>query len=141
MTDALSYSDGFKEYAWEGVLVPSTIIEEPESITVEAIESCSNIAVRRVMLEQYGVARYMIDAQVAPVQEDRFGILLRREMPGEEDLVLLKVINSTAEPDGTFREYFLRVPPHVTSAGQAVACTSVSLWKARISSVAVRRVP
>lgn len=31
--------------------------------------------------------------------------------------------NSTPEPDGTFRDYFLRVPPGMVRAKQAVAWT------------------
>jgi hypothetical protein len=36
---------------------------------------------------------------------------------------MVKVINSTAEPDGTYKEYFLRVPPDVSSAREGVAWT------------------
>jgi hypothetical protein len=120
---ALAYSDGFKEYAWDGVLVPSFVIMEPELITVGTIESMQNIEVRRIMLERYGITKYVQDAEIIPVQEDEFGTLYRREFPGDEALVLLKVINSSPEPDGTFREYFLRVPPDITTARQAVAWT------------------
>ncbi len=40
-----------------------------------------------------------------------------------EPVVAVEVINSTAEPDGTFKRYLLRVPPHVTTARAAVAWT------------------
>ena len=36
---------------------------------------------------------------------------------------MVKVINSTAEADGTHKEYFLRVPPAITTAQEAVAWT------------------
>jgi hypothetical protein len=35
----------------------------------------------------------------------------------------VKVINSTAEPDGTFKTYWLRVPSHINTAKDAVAWT------------------
>lgn len=120
---ALAYADGFEEYAWEGVLVPKFVIEEPESITVEIIEECSNAEVRRVMLDKYGTARYIVDAKVESVQEDECGILFRRELAGDEPLVIVKVINSTPEPDGTFKEYFLRVPPQTSTAKEGIAWT------------------
>jgi hypothetical protein len=36
---------------------------------------------------------------------------------------MVKVINSTPEPDGRFKDYFLRVPPMMVRARQAVAWT------------------
>src|SRR5262249_24521819 len=39
----------------------------------------------------------------------------------EEEYVVVEVINATAEPDGSFRHYFLRVPPETTTARAAVA--------------------
>lgn len=121
---ALIYEgDGFAEYARDGVIVPAFIIEAPESITVDHIDKSDNAEVRRVMLDIYGVARYLQDARIAPIQQDDFGTLYRKEMPGDEPLVMVKVVNSTPEPDGTFKDYFLRVPPNMESAKQAVAWT------------------
>ncbi len=34
---------------------------------------------------------------------------------------MVEVINATAEPDGGFRHYFLRVPPDTKTAREAVA--------------------
>ena len=36
---------------------------------------------------------------------------------------MVKVVNSTPEPDGSFKDYFLRVPPEIVRAKQAVAWT------------------
>jgi hypothetical protein len=119
----LTYADGFAEYALDGVLVPSFVIENPESISVKTIEATTNIEVRRVILEKFGVSRYISEAGVEPIHEDEYGTLFRRELPGDESLVLLRVINSTPEPDGTYKEYFLRVPPEIETAKQAVAWT------------------
>jgi hypothetical protein len=44
-------------------------------------------------------------------------------MGGDEDVKVVKVINSTAEPDGTFKDYFLRVPPGTRTARAGVAWT------------------
>lgn len=120
---ALAYVDGTQEFAWEGVLVPKFVIEDPESISVETIERADNIEVRRAMLDRFGPSRYIIESGVEPIHEDQYGILYRRELAGDEPLVLLRVVNSTAEPDGSFKEYFLRVPPHIEIARQAAAWT------------------
>jgi hypothetical protein len=36
---------------------------------------------------------------------------------------MVEVLNSTPEPDGTRRTYFLRVPPEIETAREAVAWT------------------
>jgi len=42
---------------------------------------------------------------------------------GNEPIVLLEVVNSTREPDGSFKHYWLRVPPYMSTAHQASAWT------------------
>lgn len=42
---------------------------------------------------------------------------------GEEPVVVVEVVNSTPEPDGSHRTYFLRVPPTMRTATAAVAWT------------------
>lgn len=34
-----------------------------------------------------------------------------------------RIVNATADPDGSYRHYFLHVPPHVRTAREAVAWT------------------
>ena len=36
---------------------------------------------------------------------------------------MVEVVNSTPEPDGSRKTYFLRVPPTITTAREAVAWT------------------
>jgi hypothetical protein len=45
------------------------------------------------------------------------------EFADDEPLVMVELVNSTAEPDGSFKTYFLRVPPQIERARQAVAWT------------------
>ena len=120
---AMKYADGFAVYAWHGVLVDEDVITAPEQITVEKIETMRNIEVRRVLIERYGLTRYLQDSGAKVIHEDDFGTLYRKQIAGDEDLVMVKVVNSTAEPDGTFRDYFLRVPPSISRAKEAVAWT------------------
>lgn len=120
---ALAFSDGFIEYAWHGVLVDPSVILEPESITIEEIEGTQNAEIRRVLIERYGQSRYLQESGAEEVQSDDFGTLYRKEIPGDEALVMVKVVNSSPEPDGSFKDYFLRVPPEMETAQQAVAWT------------------
>jgi len=120
---ALEFSDGMKAYYWHGVLVEARLILQPESITVDEIENTRNLELRRVLIERYGPARYLQESGAKEIQSDSFGTLYKRELEGDEALVMVKVINSTPEPDGSYREYFLRVPPDMETAKQAVAWT------------------
>ena len=153
------WRDGWSLYHVHGVVVPEYVIERPHEITVAAIDSEANSEVRRVMIERYGAGRYLTDTGAKPVSKDECGILYRKSLPEDEDLVMVRVLNSTPEPDGVmtadearavfgdavveaniaamwragrakelmqaprFKEYFLRVPPTMRTAREAVAWT------------------
>jgi len=99
------------------------MIEEKERITVEMINAMENIEIRRVMLEIYGTGKYIIESGTKEVQRDEYGVLYWQEMANDEPLRMVRVRNSTAEPDGTFKDYWLRVPPEIRTAKQGVAWT------------------
>ena len=118
---ACAYPDGFAIYAVHGVRVPERVVTQP--IELQWIEAEQNAEVRRVMIDRYGQSRYLRDSGAKLVSEDRRGKLWRKELDGDEPIQMVEVLNSTPEPDGTFKTYFLRVPPDVTTATQAVAWT------------------
>jgi hypothetical protein len=110
-------------YFWHGVMVPEKVVIAPELITIAEIREEENAEVRRVMMDRYGLSRYLEDSGAQLVHEDELGSLYRTEVPNDEPLVMVKVLNSTVEPDGTRKPYFLRVPPDQTIARDAVAWT------------------
>ena len=120
---ALEYPDGWGVYAVHGVRVPGRVVMQPESITVEEIEAERNAELRRVLMDQFGPSRYLLESGVTPVHTDDFGTLYRKTIPGDEDLVMVKVVDGTPTPDGTYKDYWLRVPPTVRTAKEAVAAT------------------
>jgi hypothetical protein len=120
---ALAFSDGYSLYSWHGVNIPDDVVLHPEQLTVARIDAENNAEVRRVMLERYGEARYLQDSGAKPIHRDKSGVLFRKEIPGDEALVMVRVVNSTAEPDGHFKIYYLRVPPTIETARAAVAWT------------------
>ena len=120
---AIKYPDGWCIYAWHGIRVDSRIIEKPESITVKEIDRQPNAEIRRIMIERYGMSRYLIDGNAKKIHSDDFGTLYRREFSDDEPLVMVHVVNSTKEPDGSYKDYFLRVPANIERARQAVAWT------------------
>jgi hypothetical protein len=118
-----AYPDGWGVWAWHGLRVPRLLIERPDTITVEQIRATHNLEVRRVLLERYGLDRYLRNADAALVHVDEYGKLWRCELPDEEPLTVVEVVNATPEPDGTYATYLLRVPPSVGTAKEAVAWT------------------
>ena len=107
------WSDGTKLYAWHGVRVPCWVIEHPALITLAAIKAERNIEVRRVMLERFGRARYIQELGATPIQSDKYGTLYRVDVENDEPIVMVRVTNSTPEPDGTAKEYFLSCHPEL----------------------------
>jgi hypothetical protein len=120
---AVRFADDWGVFAIHGVRVPRYVVMEPSTITVADIEQEPNQEIRRVKMERYGAARYLLDSGAEEIHRDDFGTLYRKEIPGDEPLVMVKVVNSTPESDGSFKDYFLRVPPTIERAKQAVAWT------------------
>jgi hypothetical protein len=120
---ALGYADGFALHAWRGMPVPAGFIESLTDLSPERIRAEENAEQRRVMLEIYGYDRYLAESGAEPKHRDSTGVLWRIDLPGDEPIVMVEVVNSTPEPDGTHRTYYLRVPPTTLTARQGVAWT------------------
>jgi hypothetical protein len=121
---AVVWSDGRERWYWDEVAVPSQIAEARDELTAETIAMIDTEEVREVVLERIGWQRFLDTAQATPVTQDDYGKLwdTRVRLDGER-VHLVEVVNATAEPDGTYRRYFLRVPPTVRTARAAVAWT------------------
>lgn len=117
---AMVFRDGYQLHFVDGVRIPSAMSTE---VSIEDIEKQQNVEVRRILIRRYGLERYLSNSNAQVVDCNEFGTLYKKSNRNDEPLVVLKVINSTAEPDGTRKEYLLRVPPFITSAKEAVAWT------------------
>ncbi len=120
---AIGYPDMWAVYVIHGVRVTEQIVMHPETLTAQQIRDESNQEVRRIMMDRFTEARYIQDIGAEVVSEDDFGVLYRAEVPGDEDLIMVKVVNSSPEPDGSYKDYWLRVPPTVRTPKEAVAWT------------------
>ena len=107
------WRDGTALFAWHGVHVPAWLIEHPERLTVALIDGERNAEVRRVMIERYGTGRYLVDSRAGEMATDEMGTLYRREQARDEPLMVVRVLNSTPEPDGTRKTYWLKVHPEL----------------------------
>jgi hypothetical protein len=125
---AVRYPDGFAVWAWHGVRVPRVVIERPQRLTVGSILQEPDVEARRVMVERYGAGRFLRGAGAIREHTDDWGTLWRLDLVDEEPLVMVEVLNSTPEPDGSFTTYWLRVPPTVGTAREGVAWTFAMGW-------------
>lgn len=134
---SVRYATGWGFWHWHDVRMPRHAIEHPERMTVATINRETNVEVRRAMIEIYGHTRYLVHSGAALIHEDARGKLWRRQQGGLEPILIVEVRNSTPEPDGSIKNYFLRVPPDMRSASQAVAWTfgmTVHTYRPRIET-------
>ncbi|NVI87144.1 DUF6745 domain-containing protein [Actinomadura sp. BRA 177] len=120
---ALAYPDGFALHAWRGMPIPRDFVSSLTDLTPDRISSEENAELRRVMLEIFGYDRYLAETGARPLHRDETGVLWSIDLPGDESVVMVEVVNSTPEPDGTHRTYYLRVPPGTRTARAGVAWT------------------
>lgn len=121
---ALEYSDGYAVFAVDGVIVPTWMIKQRDEIVAENITDEKNTELRRVLLKLFGEERYIREIGAQMIGEDSHGQLYRAEFPsGGEHLTMVRVENSTPEPDGSTKIYWLRVPPNTATAKEGVAWT------------------
>jgi hypothetical protein len=120
---ALEFPDGYGLWAWRGMPIPESLAADLPTLTARRIRREENAEIRRVMLEHFGYDRYMREVGAHKMGSDETGILWRVNLDGDEPLVMVEVVNSTPEPDGTSRVYWLRVPPRTRTAREGVAWT------------------
>jgi len=105
---------------WQGVRIEERVFLHPESIAIEDILTEANAERRRVLVDRFGVARFMKQSNAAVLDEDADSggkrQLLRVEMKDDEPLVTL-----SCQCPSTGRQYFLRVPPTIESCRHAAA--------------------
>jgi hypothetical protein len=123
-TPAVIWPDGSGRWYWDGIAIPEQIAQARDQLTADEIGRIRNQEVRRVTLERVGWERFLQTADAELVAQDDFGKLWSTNiwLDGERAR-LVEVVNATAEADGSYRRYFLRVPPDVRTPRAAVAWT------------------
>jgi len=120
---ALIFDDGWGVWSVNGVRVPRKIIEEKDKITAQDILDEENAEIRRVMMEFLGTEKFIQESGARLVHKDDWGELYEKELEDDEPLCMVKVVNSTPEPDGHYKDYWIRVRPGCETAHDAVAST------------------
>ena len=135
-TRCIDYQDGRKHglditiwgsttYFYEGIMVPKRYVTNPESISFESVMSVSNQEVRYAGIRLYGFDRMLKEGKFKLIDEDEEtgNLLLEQEGIFSEPIRVVSVFNSTAEPNGEYKRYFLSVPPGTQTAMAGVAWT------------------
>lgn len=125
---ALSWRNGTAHFYLHGIEVPSKAVLLPESLTCTDICNSTNAEVRRVLLDIFGLERFMAETNTKTIHQDEFGQLLKLDLPELSDSIfmdplVIRVTNATPKPDGSYKIYLLSVPWDIKTAKQAVAWT------------------
>ena len=113
----IEYHDGWGIYAWYGVRVPEKVILAPETLTREDFLNEENVEVRRVIQERMG-QRFVPELGGVVLDSSPRGTLYEVALPEDPEGVARYVQLQDAS---TERQYFLRVPPTIQTAAEAVA--------------------
>ncbi len=121
---AVVWPDGSGRWYWQGIAVPAKLAASRDDLSAEQIARIDNQELRRIALERLGWQRFIETANAELRAQDDYGKLWSTQirLDGERAQVV-EVVNATPEPDGSYRRYFLRVPPQVRTAREAVAWT------------------
>jgi hypothetical protein len=87
------------------------------------IEAEHGDLVRRAIIDRIGPERFIAISRAEAVSKDETGTLWRKRILGGDIWSVVQVVNGTPEPDGSYKRYYLRVPPEMQSAREAVAWT------------------
>ena len=119
---ALHFRDGWALWYWHGINVPKDIILHPDDITLEKALNEPNQELRRILFERMDKNLLLTESHI--LHQDATGTLFEyRNLTLEEPVVFVGVKNSSPEEDGSFKDYYLRVPPNTTSAQEGIAWT------------------
>jgi len=117
---AVTYPDHWSIYAWHGVPVPAWVILTPdEELTRDDFLDQTNVEVRRVIQERMG-ERFVWELNGKYIDGGPRGTLYEVKLPDRWERAARYVYVRDAS---TPRVYFLRVPPHIQTAAEAVAWT------------------
>jgi hypothetical protein len=115
----VKFPDGWKIYAWHGVCVPERVIAAPDELNRNDFFDAENVEARRIIQERMG-ARFVEEIGGRFIHGGAQGVLYEVELPEDPEHVARYV--QVLDPS-TNREYYLRVPPDIQTADEALAWT------------------
>jgi hypothetical protein len=116
----VEYRDGWGFYAWHEIPVSARIILEPETLTRDDFLQEPNLEVRRIIQERMG-ERFVAELDGQLVDTGNRGTLYEVRLPKDDPERVARYVQ--VQDASSARTYFLRVPPAVQTAAEAVAWT------------------
>jgi hypothetical protein len=120
----IEYHDGWGFYAWHGTHISDKIFLAPERLTRADFLTEKNVEVRRVIQERMG-NRFVPELGGRVLDSGPRGTLYEVKLPRDPERVARYV---QVQDASTTRQYFLRVPPTIQTAAEAVA------WSFRVDA-------
>lgn len=71
---AVAFSDGIKIYAIGGHVVPERVVMAPETLTVAEIEKEDNAETKRIMIDRFGVSKYLMETGAKIIDVDALNL-------------------------------------------------------------------
>jgi hypothetical protein len=116
----IQYRDGWGVYGWRGVVVPAQLILHPQTLTRQDWLMQGNLEVRRAMTERLGPERFIELVGGTCIDEGSRGSLIVVDLGDDQERV---AHYARVRDSSSGREYYLRVPPSIHRADEAVAWT------------------
>lgn len=117
----VQYRDGWGAYAWHGVSVPEKLILHPGQVSRQDWIREHNAEVRRAIQERLGNERFVRLVGGVCIDQGKRGSLIEIDLgSGDPERVAHYV---QVQDSSTQRHYYLRVPPTITNADEAIAWT------------------
>lgn len=115
-------------YYFEDIRIPTKFhqaVSKPDMLTVEEVLKHTNQEVRYVGMKIVGFDRIMKHKNCKVIHKDTKTDQILFEIKGvfDEPIKYVRVWNSTPEIDGSYKPYYLCVPPETKTCKQGVAWT------------------
>ncbi len=110
---------GLGDYYWKGIYIPFDIWNECKWYTASQILCIQNVELRRCIIEKVGYERLLDGGRVLDNSPPNklWGVVVS----GDEEIRFMELENSTPEPDGTRKIYYIRVPPNIETLKSGLA--------------------
>lgn len=125
---AVIFHDGQELYYHHGVVVPPDVIRSPASLRSADILKEPNAEIRRVMIAKKGLQAFLAELDTILLDADyeknnpNPRKLYKIDLPDDEPIVALHVIDPAKKRLGLHADVFLRVPPGTET------CVSAAAW-------------
>ncbi len=114
----LEHHDGWGFYAWHGVRVSERVILAPDRLSREDFLNAENVEVRRIIQERMG-ERFVSELGGVMLDSSSRGTLYEVRLPDDDPDEVARYVQ--VQDASSERQYFLRVPPIIQTAAEAVA--------------------